>query len=257
MLACRTLSKMLVVLVFAVLVSTPVYAQHKENRDQGRGESFAFPTLRELALSTLMLGAYDTNDNKTVDEYAKLMYCSLYLEKYKSDFEWNSVRQELTRKLQGKHEYFRTHYEITGTIYLGRYSFETQDFPFERKTALVNVGSLTLFSSQTFNPGLPCHPTTAQTSFLPNNYLFVLQQPLTLDRLKMPMDEAEALLKRLDLMNNKDRALYIRFRVRLLGAGNLQSMGPYTSVMMRGDLVGVDLFYDRELTKHFAVISLK
>lgn len=264
MFACRTLSKMLMALVFAVLVSSAAQAQTpatvagpKDERGLGRGESFAVPTTRELALTSLMLEAYDSNSNSTIDEYAKLMYCSLYQEKYKSDFEWNSVRQELTRKLQGKREYFRTHYEVAGTIYLGRYSFETQDFPFEKGTALVNVGSLTLLSANNMDENVRLCGEAFPSTMFPNHYLFVLQQPLTLDRLKMPMDEAEVLLKRMELMNNKERALYIRFRVRLLGSGAVNSRGARRSLLMRGDLVGVDLFYDREMTKHFAVISLK
>jgi hypothetical protein len=256
MLASRMIPKILTVLFLAVLIASPAIAQ--EDPKQGRGESFAAPTFREMALTSLMLEAYDSSSNQTIDEYAKLMYCPLYQEKFKSDFEWNKVRQELGRKLQSKREYFRTHYEISGTIYLGRYSFETQDFPFVNKTALVNVGSLTLMNMM---------PTdvikhricgdTAPPALFPTSYIFMLNQPLTLDRLKMPMDEAEALLKRFEVMNNKERAIYIRFRVRLLGAGPMYSHGARPSMMMRGDLVSVDLFYDREMTKHFAVVSLK
>lgn len=240
----------------AIFVSAPALSQ--EDPKQGRGESFAAPTFRELALTSLMLEAFDSSSNETVDEYAKLMYCPLYAEKFESDFEWNSVRQELGRKLQGKREYFRTHFELTGTIYLGRYRFETQDFPFVKDTALVNVGSLTLLGldASDFNKIKICKDTSPSSLFA-FSYLFLLQQPLTLDRLKVPMDEAEALLKRMELMNNKDRALYIRFRVRLMGASQPQGKLFHKTIMMRGDLVSVDLFYDREMTKHFAVVSLK
>jgi len=252
----RMISKIMTILLFAVLVTAPATAQ--DDPKQGRGESFATPTFRELALTSLMLDAFDNSSNETVDEYARLMYCSLYREKFKSDFEWNSIRQELSRKLQGKREYFRTHFELTGTIYLGRYSFETQDFPFVKKTALVNVGSLTLFS---MSPGefkkFRICATEEPSPLFSTTYLFMLQQPLTLDRLKMPMDEAEALLKRMDLMNNKDRVLYIRFRVRLLGSGSTHMRGVDKTMMMRGELVSIDIFYDREMTKHFAVVSVK
>jgi len=243
---------------FAMMLALPVSASPPE-ATEGRGESFAAPTFRELALTSMMLEAFDNTKNETIDEYAKLMYCPLYQENYKSDFAWNNVRQELGRKLQGKREYFRTHYEMTGVVYLGRYSFETQDFPFVKDTALVNVGSLTLLSMGNRSSadvrrlcGEP-EPTT----FFPGTYLFMLQQPLTIDRLKMSLNDAEKLLKRMELMNNKDRALYIRFRVRLLGSGNIISRGALNQLLMRGELVSVDLFYDREMTKHFAVISLK
>lgn len=225
----------------------------------GRGESFAAPNFRELALTSLMLEAFDSTKNETIDEYAKLMYCPLYRENFKSDFAWNNVRQELGRKLQGKREYFRTHYEIAGVVYLGRYSFETQDFPFVKDTALVNVGSLTLLNTMQRGDrdvALLCDDTEG-SKFFPTVYLFGLQQPLTLDRLKMPLADAEKLLARMDGMNNKERALYIRFRVRLLGAGVLVERRARKNLLLRGELAAVDLFYDREMSKHFASISLK
>lgn len=253
----RMIPKIMTILLLALLAASPAMAE--EDPKQGRGESFAAPTFRELALTSLMLEAFDSSSNEVIDEYAKLMYCPLYKEKFKSDFEWNSIRQELGRKLQGKREYFRTHYEVYGTVYLGRYSFETQDFPFVRDTALVNVGSLTLLSlipRANLDIRRLCGDREPSPIF-PTTYLFMLQQPLTLDRLRMPMDEAEALLKRMDLMNNKERSLFIRFRVRLLGAGRMYARGANLNLLMRGELVSIDLFYDREMTKHFAVVSLK
>jgi|GEM_PF-1143395 len=243
----------------ASAVASPPAVSAEDEISGGRGEAFAAPTFRELALTSLMLEAFDPNKSETIDQYAKLMYCPLYKENFKSDFAWNNIRQELGRKLQGKREYFRTHYEITGVVYLGRYSFETQDFPFVKKTALVNVGSLSLLTPPQrgfINDWFVCDENTFST-FFPTGYLFALPQPLTLDRLKMPMEEAEKLLKRMDLMNNNDRALFIRFRVRLLGAGKILARSNTSDILLRGELVAVDLFYDREMTKHFAAISLK
>ncbi len=227
---------------------------NKENR----GEAFAAPTFRDMAIASVMLGAYDTNDNRVIDEYAKLMYCTLYREKFKSDFEWNNIRRELDNKIKSKREYYRTNYELTGILYLGRYSFETQDFPFIKDTALVNVGSLSLLTLARRSPEVLTDLCLSrdEESFFPSNYIFVMRQPLTLDRIKMPMDEAEKLLKRMDMMNNKDRSLFVRFRLRLMGAGGLDDRGG-GRLMMRGELVSVDIFYDKEMTKHFATVALK
>ncbi len=231
----------------------------EEKKGSGRGEAFASPTFRELAITSLMLGAYDTNSNEVIDEYAKLMYCSLYQEKFKSDFEWNNIRRELGNKVRARREYFRTHYEVTGVVYLGRYSFETQDFPFIKDTALVNVGSLSLLASGRNSNNNPyalrlCGSETPSAIF-PPYYIFLLPQPLTLDRIKMPMDEAEKLLQRMDVMENKERALFVRFRLRLQAAGGLDQRG--IRLMMRGEMVSIDIFYDQEMTKHFATVALK
>lgn len=258
MLSMRPLFRFVLLLVCVLLVSVSASVQASEGRFT-RGEAFATPNFREMALTSVMLDAFDNSKNETVDEYAKLMYCPLFQEKYHSDFEWNSIRQELSRKLKSRNEYFRTNYEITGTIFLGRYSFETQDFPFVRKTALVNVGSLTLLmpGRRDINEGRISCGSTPLSFMFPAVYVFLLQQPLTLDRLKIPMDEAEALLKRMDQMNNKERALYIRFRVRTLGVSGIDRRASNSALMFRGDLVSVDIFYDRELTKHFATVAIK
>ena len=253
----RSIVRILMCAVFALIVCIP--SSFAQQRQENRGESFASPTFRDMAIASVMLGAYDTDSNEVIDEYAKLMYCSLYREKFKLDFEWNNIRRELMNKIKSKREYFRTKYEITGVVYLGRYSFETQDFPFVRNTALVNVGSLMLLNATRYVADTSqsgCSSSAAGDEFFPLVFVFMMQQPLTLDRIKMPMDDAEKLLKQMDLMNNKERALHVRFRVRLMGSGTKNPRGP-GRLMMRGELVAVDLFYDPEMTKHFASVALR
>lgn len=255
MTALQSIMRMFVCAVFVICMSVPAAGQVSKTQ---RGESFAVPTFREVAVSTMMLGAFDLSRNEVIDEYAKLMYCSLYKDKFKLDFEWNNIRREISGKIKGKREYFRTNYEMYGVVYLGRYSFETQDFPLVRDTALVNVGSLNLLTLDGSEGKLERRlcMDMEPTNVFPADYVFLLQQPLVLDRIKMPMDEAEALLKRMDGMNNKERALYIRFRVRLLSASEIGSR-KVPSMAVRGELISVDLFYDREMTKHFANVALK
>lgn len=258
MLSMRPLFRFVLLLVCVLIAPASASAQKADDRF-ARGEAFAAPNFREMALTSMMLDAFDNSKNETVDEYAKLMYCPLYLSKFKSDFEWNSIRQELSRKLKSRNEYFRTNYELSGTIFLGRYSFETQDFPFIKNTALVNVGSVNLFmpNRREMNQSRRICGEGEASAMFPVNYVFLLNQPLTLDRIRMPPDEAESLLKRLDQMNNKERALYIRFRVRTMGVSGIDRRTANTVLMFRGDLVSVDIFYDREMTKHFATVALK
>ena|SRR6218665_3374342 len=229
-------------------------------KKENRGEAFAAPTFRDMAIASVMLGAFDGDSNQVIDEYAKLIYCPLYREKFKSDFEWNNIRRELDNKIKSKREYYRTNYEMTGVVYLGRYSFETQDFPFIKNTAIVNVGSLTMLAVSERGDEVVSEACVAgkrnEEPFFPSSYIFLMQQPLTLDRIKMPMDEAEKLLKRMDVMNNKERALYVRFRVRLLGTAGVLSRGR-SRLMLRGELASIDIFYDQEMTKHFATVALK
>lgn len=215
------------------------------------GEAFVSPTFKDLLQTFIMLDGADLKDNKKADDYARLMYCNLYKEKYSSDFEWNTIRTQISDRVKYKKESYRTLYEIGGVIYLGRYNFETQDFPLINSSALFNISSLVMTSPA---PNTETCASMYQGSF-PSGFNIKLKQPLTLDRLKVPLDEAEKLLAKMEKVKNTDRRLYVRFRVRLTGvaegASNLK-VGVFV-----GDVVGIDVFYDSDRTRLFSRVPIE
>lgn len=245
-------------LLFALMLAIPLtgWAQPvafaPEQKAAG-GEAFSPPTSRDLLQSYIMLDGVDIKDPKKVDDYARLMYCGLYEEKFASDFEWNTIRNQLIDRIKQKKEYFRTQYEISGIIYLGRYNFETQDFPLVDKSSLFNVSSLVLIDEQ--GAALPGNCMSKYQNSFPRSYVVKLKQALTVDRLKVPLDEAEKLLARMEKVKNKDRRLYIRFRVRVSGA-TPPSRGSLFGNFL-GDVVGIDVFYDKERTRYFGRIPIE
>ncbi len=229
----------------------------------GGGEAYAEANFRDLAQTLILMDGVSLEDPKIIDEYAKMNYCSLYKEKFHDDFEWSQFRKLLTQKVQSKKEYFRNLYQISGVIYLGRYNFDTQDFPLINDSALVNVGSLQLFKLN--------HNSLASTEvrtickgegmseILPNNYVFELNQPLTFDRLKLPMEEAKKILERMSRMENTDRRLYVRFRMRIISIipMDTKTLAMHSVVRLRGELTAIDIFLDRDLTQPFATVEVK
>lgn len=227
------------------------------------GESYAAPDFRDLTQTMVLMDGMPIDVDKVVDEYAKMNYCDVYKEKFHNDFEWTQFRKLLIQKVQSKKEYYRVLYEISGVVYLGRYNFDTQDFPFIKNSALVNVGSLQLYRlRKTFaddaRKKVLCDDKTMSSVF-PDYYIFELSQPRTFDRLKLPMDEAKKLLDRMDRTGNSDRRLYVRFRLKVISVNPVSVAGNSGSlpVYLRGEMTGIDLFLDREMTQPFARVEVK
>lgn len=225
-----------------------------------QGESYAEPTLRDLVQSSIMMDAYDLKKPAVIDDYAKLLYCDLYTAKYKNDFEWNNIRQDLITRISNKKEYYRILYQFSGPVFLGRYNFETQDFPFEKKTALLNVGVMEMLAPVTGvakAPPSPCFSSSAVVMSFPMAYQVKLTEPLTIDRLKMPSGPSQALLARMQAQNNTDRKVYLRFRIKLANALRQDTKNTNKAFgMFVGQMTAVDVFLDKELTQYVASISL-
>jgi len=221
------------------------------------GESFAEPTTREILLTVLALRGLDVNAPGTLADYARIFYCDIYKEKFKNDFEWNQVQRQLLARINSPSEYYRLNYQISGVVLLGRYDFKKQEFPFEEESALNNVGSLTMLAKPDDGKGF-CGESLGLS--VPRMATIVFSQPLTYESLKMPMDKAQELLDRFVQMKNERRMLHLRFRVRVTGFDNMffdASRGWNQKATFKGDLVGMDLFLDREMTQQVASVPLK
>jgi hypothetical protein len=253
----------------ALLTASAAQAQPKPTM----GEAYAEPTLREMAQALVMLNGLDMTSTSVVDDYAKLFYCALYREKFKNDFEWHKVRQMVSGRIKMKKDYYRVLYEVVGQVKLGRYNFETQDFPFIFNTALLNVGRLSLVDEvkkaqkmktvaaagtlEDKNKPEPCYDTKTKTAFyIPFAYDLQLSQPITFDRLKLPTAEAENLLARMRAARNTSRVLYVRFRLKILAPVKEEKKKDGAAAGFHGYLTSMDVFLDRNLSQLVASIPV-
>ncbi len=243
-------------LMALTLMSHQVSAASMQQKDIG--EAYALPVFRELAQTLILLGGLDVNDPKVIQEYAKLIYCEVYKEKFKSDFEWNNVKREITSRLLEKKEMYRLRYEIHGKVKLDRYNFEGQYFPLDKKSKLTNVGTMVLMEAEE----VPTCDQTPNIGIIPPFYYILLSQPLTIDSLKMPMDEAEKFLAKMDELKINDRSLFIRFRFKIVEVARVSANNVVVDDVrnIRADFLGkimqIDFFFDREMTKWAASIPV-
>jgi hypothetical protein len=212
------------------------------------GEGYAAANFKELSQTILLMGGLDIKNPKVADEYLRLSYCGLYQKNFKNDFEWGKIRSDITTRVLEKREYYRVLYETMGLFKLDRYDTEDQSFPLSPDTAMVNVGSMELFTNVLYRPY--CGLDGRGSAVFSPNITLVLNQPLTVRKFKIPQAEAEKLLARMAAMNNQDRQFYGRIRFRITGApGNVVSFGQVQRTPLQGDITAVDFFLDSDMTK--------
>ena len=222
------------------------------------GEAYVYPSFYELIQTAVLLGGVDIQQPVILDEYIRLMYCDLYKENSRDDFVWVPIRKQIAARITSKVEYSRALYQLVGSVKLGEYDFENQRFPLVDRTGFQNVGRMVLFTPYDVKPY--CTDPAAQNKLgknfnFPQDIDLILSQPFTMMYFKMPPDEASKMLDRLRRMKIENRKLYIRFRFRIQSVitGD-PSMG--IGLHFGGSTVGVDLYYDRDLTMWVGSVPL-
>lgn len=236
------------------LSSLTAHAQSSETGEMGEG--YAFPTYKEISQTLVMLGGLDINKAEIADEYAMMVYCPLYQEKYSNDFDWNNIRRQIVSRVLEKKEMYRVQYEFYSVVNLDRYDFEAQVFPLAPRSKMNNVGRMGLLDTQHFQPFCGVTSPTASMYF-PSIVRLVLHQPLNVSVIKMPMEDAEAMLKKMAELKIENRRLFIRFRFKASGTPRFsKSPGKRNmSVDLYGNMKAIDLFLDKEMTHWVASVA--
>ncbi len=220
------------------------------------GEAYVEPTFEELTQTSLVLGGIDINKPEVAEEYLKMMYCNTYRQIYKDDFMVHKITQQIALKFNTKKEYPRTLFQVVGKLTLGKYDFTNMEFPFLNKDDYTNVGSVSLLVWTDVKPY--CISKTGEwgrKNVFPTSINVVLSQPLNIVSLKASEGEARKILDMMERMGNSKRDVYVRFRVRVQALYT----GPRSSadrVDFGGNMVSVDLFYDKELTMWLTSLPL-
>ncbi len=225
-------------------------------------EGYAAPDYREMIQTIIVLGTYDINKTDVLDEYTKLIECSAYKKLYTDDFAWNEVRKKVQQRVLNQKESYRIFYEYSGLIRLDEYNFSGQHFPLTRQTRFDNVGNMEVITTQMSNP-VQCrtgdreHDKTLKP-FFPTVIGLQLNTPLSMTRINMTPERAEALLTKLKARGVTDRSVFVRFRFRVVDQPRLvkNSKGEAWRADLVGHLEKIDFFLDRDLTMWIASYPL-
>lgn len=216
------------------------------------GEGYARPTFSELIQTTILLNGFDINDPKIADEYMRVVYCPLYRKNYGNDVIWNKIKNQVIVRALKKREYFRVRYEVVGIFKLGRYDFKNEFFPISDKTAITNVGSVSLYNPTA--QSLDCGGRNLNSIF-PQNIVLELNEPLTVMGFHVPQKNVEKMMVRIQEDGNPNRQIYGRIRVFVTDAKE-SDVANHSRIVLNGGVVSVDFFIDPELTKPLGGIQV-
>ena len=195
-----------VILVLVLLVAAPpAYA-----------DIYLRPTWDNLLKTLVRYGALELKENKILDEYAIVTDCDLYKAFYQQDFRWNQVRDSMRQSIAMNMSKFPSGYAFQDKIALDHYDFEHQMYHFSDKNPLQKVNAFFLYRSN----GLTCGDTKLQ--FMPRSFRAILDESVSLPGLPLTQRSADALLRRMDANNNKERFVYVRFNLHINYVGKLE-----------------------------------
>lgn len=226
---------------FLVFLFAAAVPSHAESARTG----YARANFKDLVQTYVSLGGADIMNPKVVDEYAEILHCDSYREKYTNDFEWNQVRQMIQGSLMQKKVFYRTLYEFGGPIFLNRYDFKSQSFPLAEESVQKNIGRMIMFYNQEFEPY--CGRRRRPDNF-PQHFALDIKTPLSMTNIYMSQEEADALVKRMNDSQNTDRKVYVRFRVKVLGSVGTEGGGQGYKVVLDGEIEDIDFFEDADYT---------
>ena len=243
-------------IILSVFFTLAAFVQEAFAEDRVR-EGYALTSLKELAQTMIGIGFFDIRIPEVADEYARLVYCDLYRRNYSNDVDWDKIRSQIISNVVEKKEYFRVLYEVRGIFKLGRYNFDTQFFPFskrtlkEKGTTMKNVGSIGLISVNEYSPfcGIRGYPKF----FFPDISL-KLFPPITVGGFKVPIENVEGILARMEEAGNKKRIVYGRVKFRIVEP--VPKKRASRKIEMKGNVIAVDFFLNQEMTKFIGSVKL-
>lgn len=225
-------------------------------------EGYAKPDYNDLVQTAVVLGAYDIDDVKVAQEYAKQIYCPLFQKYYADDFSWNAEKKKILSRVKSKKEPYRVQYEYGGVVKLDRYDPATQSFPLSKDTRLSNVGHMEVLNSRILKDvycKIGVEGEDDKRSIFPVVVGLMLNKPLTLTAMPMSPDKGDALLAKLRARGILDRSIFVRFRFRVVDKPQIvkNSHGEVYRIDLGGHLQAIDFFLDREMTMWLTAVPVE
>ena len=176
---------------------------------------YVHPSWENLLKTLVRYGALDLSDNKILDEYAIVTDCDIFKTFVGNDFRWNQVRDSMRESVQLNISKFPMSYAYEDKLALDRYDFQQQMYRFSDRNPLQKVNAFFLFRTN----GHVCSDQIVH--YLPKAFRAVLDESVTLPGLPLTQRSADALLRRMDANNNKDRFVYVRFNLHINYVGKV------------------------------------
>lgn len=226
---------------------------------KGTTEKYQSPNIKLMSQAFVKLTGVDLSDDKLVDDFAAINFCSAIKQYYTNEFKWREVREEIRKKIETDMETYPETILLHGTLQVGRYDFDESAFMLADNSIMKNLGLFNLALGA--GSDKPCQDYAVTR--IPVRYNVRLNNPIEFDRIPMPEERAVKVLERLKSakaglssstqISAQQRLVYASFFIRINDFGLLRT-GTNNSnaaalATIRSTLVAMRLYEDQERTR--------
>lgn len=196
--------------------------------------------LENLSKLYWRLGAFDTDDESSIESYIKINDCKIFKSFYGDDIEWKKIVHSMKGYLEKERNNFPLNYQFTLELNLGKYNMERGGFEVVNNTGFSN--SKIIHVKSIHNRNSECTDKEMPKSY-PKSVIILLEKPLTMDFVKLDEHVAQAFILR--KKDDPRRRAYLRLRVNFTQyAGNLSGSYGEIYAVMNGRVDGYEIFED-------------
>ena len=201
---------------------------------------------KNIAKTYWFLSIWDVNNDKAVDEFVRLNDCSVYETYYSNDFQWQNIRKAVREEIMREKTSYPFRYEVVAPVQLDRYDFDSKMFMFTEKSALTNVTALELLGRSSYKP----YCGLKNPAYHYPGYVFItFKEPLNINGVPLPQNQANALLKRLQTSGNRSRTVFVKTKFRMSGLEDFKERAISNVITLKAVVEGIDIYEDPDATK--------
>jgi hypothetical protein len=179
-------------------------------------------TLENLVKAAAKLGAINLDDDRMLDDYARIVHCDVYQRFHPDEFTWREVRTAMRQSIALNKDKFPTSFYLYRTETFGQYDFASHTLPLTgdslmRRTAFLQMMN---FADSGFTA---CGD---KLEALPSDFIAVLDKPLQMEAIPLPENQAAMVVRYFDA-SGAGRIGYGRYLVSLFNGGINNSHGEH------------------------------
>ncbi len=208
-------------------------------KDEYAGQ-YNISNLENLSKLYWRLGAFDTEDESSIESFIKINDCKIYKGFYGDDIEWRKIVKSMKSYLEKEKENFPLNYQFTLELNLGKYNMDKGGFEVINNTGFENSKIIHVKSTHNRNPD--CSDREMPKSY-PKSVIILLEKPFNMDFVKLDEHVAQAFILR--KKEDPRRRAYLRIRVNFTQYdGNLSGSYGEVYAVMNGKIDGYEIFED-------------
>jgi hypothetical protein len=167
-------------------------------------------TLENLAKAAARLGAIDLEDDRVLDDYARVVHCDIYQRFHGDEFAWRDVRTAMRQSIAQNKDSFPTSFYLYRKETFGPYDFSTHTLPLTGDAVMRRTDDLEM-ADFTETEQKVCG---VKLEVLPEIFVAILDKAVQMTVVPLAEDHAAIVVHYFD-NNGVGRVGYGRYLVRL------------------------------------------